>query len=102
MNALRAIAAAYAPSAVWASRRPHVAGIPDSAASWYLRGLTLGRVGLLLLLCAVLSMRQLSACMSINVACVDNLLGGHLVAGTALFVARQFVSMLPMLLLITV
>ena len=68
----------------------------------YLRGLTPARVGVVLLLCTVLSARQLSACMSINaVACVNKLLGGNVLAGSALFVGRRFVSALPMLILIT-
>ena len=80
----------------------HLSHIRDLRPMSYLRGLTPARVGVVLLLCTVLSARQLSACMSINaVACVNKLLGGNVLAGSALFVGRRFVSALPILILIT-
>ena len=97
MYGLRAVTAAHLPPISSAAWWRSVGAIRLAPADGYLRGLTLTRVGLVLLLCAALSMRQLSACVSINyVICFDTLLGGNIFAG------RRFLSALPMLLLVTI
>jgi signal transduction histidine kinase len=76
-----------------------IRALPLSPASNLLRGLTLGRVGLVLAICAIFTARQQSSCLfQMGCALPD---GGTLV-GFSTFLARQFAFALPMLLVVTV
>jgi len=103
MHGLRAVAAADIPQALGAAwwRRVGATQLAPRIAS--LRGLTINRVGLVLLLCVVLSARQMSACMSLDsAACINDVLGGQMIYGNALLIARRFLGALPMLVLISI
>jgi sensor histidine kinase YesM len=65
----------------------------------YLRGLTVGRLGLVLLLCLMLTLRQQSLCI-FQITC--GMPSGGTAAGFASFLGRQFLFSLPLLLLVTV
>jgi signal transduction histidine kinase len=60
-----------------------------------LRGLTVGRVGLVLLICALLSWRQIVSCV-FEPSCNQTL------SGAAWFVTRHFLAALPLLLAVTI
>jgi signal transduction histidine kinase len=65
----------------------------------YLRGLTPGRVALVLLICAAFSVRQLSLCV-FQINCGSP--SGRSLAQLAQFLGRQFLFSLPMLVAVTV
>jgi signal transduction histidine kinase len=98
MPGLRAIAADL-PRAMRAVRRRNVGAVGPAPATWYLRGLTAGRVGLVLLICAMFSVRQHSLCL-FQVSC--GMPDGGTLGGFIRFLARQFLFALPMLLAVTV
>jgi signal transduction histidine kinase len=100
MYGLRAITAAGLPPALHATWWRFVRAIRLSPAAGHLRGLTWARFGLVLLICAILSVRQLSACILLQTGC--NIPGGQTLAGFIHFLARQFVFALPMLFAVTV
>src|SRR5512141_123203 len=85
--------------ALRAWRRLHEGAIGRFPAIGYFRGLTAGRVGLVLLICTILTVRQVSPCV-FQVGC--SLPDGRTLSGFLLFLARQFVFALPMLLAVTV
>jgi hypothetical protein len=64
-----------------------------------LRGLTPGRVALVVLICAAITERQLSQCI-FQIGC--GIPDGHTLTGNVIFFARQLVFALPMLFLVTV
>ena len=99
MDELRAITADRLPSALGAAWRGSVDAIRLSLAAKHLRGLTLARVGLVLLICALFSARQQSLCI-FQIGC--GIPDGGTLAGFAHFVARQFLFALPMLFAVTV
>jgi signal transduction histidine kinase len=69
------------------------------ATTFFLRGLTLRRIGLVLAICAIFTLRQQSLCIfQINCGLPD---GGTLV-GFLTFLARQFAFALPMLVAVTI
>jgi len=74
---------------------------------FYLRGLTPGRVGLVFVLCGVLSVRQWTICYPFRCAALGNRsiadsTPWQLAAGGAQFLARQFLWALPMLFAVTI
>ena len=68
-------------------------------ASGYLRGLTSGRVGIVLLVCVLFTLRQQSLCV-FQMAC--GLPDGGTPVGIVRFLARVFLFAIPMLLAVTV
>lgn len=77
------------------------------SARTYLRGLTPGRVGLVVLICAILTARQLTAChpFRCNVLGNQTLLDStvwQVVAGSAQFLGRSVLWALPMLFAVTI
>jgi len=70
-----------------------------SPAAGYLRGLTPGRVGLVLLISVAFTVRQLSACV-FQLSC--GIPNGQTLAGFAQFLGRQFLFSLPMLFMVTI
>ena len=78
----------------WQTRRAF-----SSRAGSLLCGLTPGRVGLVLAICAIFSARQQSLCV-FQISC--GLPDGGTLAGFSTFLARQFAFALPMLLMVTV
>jgi signal transduction histidine kinase len=99
MHGLRAINAADLPRALRAAWWRSVGTIRLSAAAGYLRGLTASRVGLVLMICAIFSVRQLSPCV-FQIGC--GIPDGGTLAGFVLFLARQFLFSVPMLLAVTI
>ncbi len=81
------------------ARASRTAAIRQAPAIAYLRGLTLGRVGLVLLICAALTVRQLSVCV-FQLGCGTP--NGQTLAGFAQFLGRQFLFALPMLFAVTI
>lgn len=77
----------------------HVGDIRLAPAIGYLRGLTVGRAALLLVICLMLTMRQHSLCI-FQITC--GMPDGGTLSGFTLFLARQFVFSVPLLLLVTV
>ncbi len=99
MHELPPIAATRLPSARRQLGRRGTGAYRVPHANGYLHGLTMGRVGFVLLICAVLTTRQQSQCIS-QIGC--GMPDGGTVAGFALFLARQFLFALPMLFAVTV
>ena len=62
MDGLRATTATHLRPALRMVRWRSLSAIRLPAAAGYLRGLTIGRVGLVLLICAIFSVRQQSLC----------------------------------------
>jgi sensor histidine kinase YesM len=81
-----------------AGRRRSVGAIAVFPGIDPLRGLTLGRVALVLVICVALSVRQQSPCF-FHLSCA--LPDGGTLAGVSRFIARHFVCALPMLLAVT-
>src|SRR5437899_1758819 len=99
MDGLRAIIAAHLPPALRAAWWRSVAATRLSPVATYLRGLTPGRVGLVLVICAILTVRQQSVC----VAQLDcGIPDSRKLAESAYFLARQFLFSLPMLFSVTI
>ena len=99
MDGLGASSVARLPPILRAAWLRSVGAIRQSPVAGYLRGLTAGRVGLVLLICAILTVRQLSGCM-FQIGC--NIPAGGTPAGFVLFLGRQFLGALPMLFAVTV
>jgi len=99
MYGLRATTGAHLPLALLAAWGRSVGAIRLAPASGYLRGLTAARVGLVLLICAIYTARQLSTCV-FQIVCSSP--DYNTLAGSALFLARQFLFAIPMLLAVTV
>src|ERR1700694_1100788 len=99
MDGLRASIAAHLPPAAHAAWSRRVGAIRRSPVAGYLRGLTAARVGLVLLICAIFTVRQLSLCL-FEFGC--GIPDGKTLTGWAYFLARQFLFALPMLLAVTV
>jgi len=98
MRKLRLFAAADAPRRAHTARSLDVSALALQA-NRYLRGLTPRRVGFVLLVCAIFTVRQHSLCMS-QLHC--GMPDGHTLAGFIRFLTRQFFFALPMLLAVTV
>jgi sensor histidine kinase YesM len=99
MNGLGAIIVDHLPSAVRVAWSRSAGAIRQSPVAGYLRGLTAARFGLLLLICAMLTTRQQSLCLFQATCGPPN--DGTVVA-FGIFLARQFVFALPMLIAVTV
>jgi signal transduction histidine kinase len=99
MDGLRAITATTALPPLRAAWWRRVGAIRVSPAAGYLRGLTAGRIGLVLLICAIYTARQLSVCV-FQIVCSSP--DYNTLAGFVQFLARQFLFALPMLLAVTV
>ncbi|HEY2862791.1 MAG TPA: histidine kinase [Casimicrobiaceae bacterium] len=98
MHVFRAIITGpSAPSLVALRRRDSATRTPNVAR--YLRGLTLGRVGIVLLICALFTLRQQSLCV-FQMSC--GMPDGGTPAGIVRFLARVFLFAVPMLLAVTV
>ena len=97
MFGLRAIAADL-PRALGGARWRSMGAVRLAPAAGYLSGLTVGRVGLVLLICAAFTVRQHSVCV-FQVSC--GMLDGGTLGGFLRFLTRQFVFALPMLLAVT-
>src|SRR4051812_11523057 len=65
----------------------------------YLRGLSLARIGLVLLICAVFTARQMSQCL-FQIGC--GFADGRTLSVNLLFLVRVFLFALPMLVAVTV
>ncbi len=99
MSGLHGITAANLPPALRAAWWRSANVIRMSPATRYLRGLTSARAGLVLLICAILAVRQHSLCVfKINCGLPD----GGTFSGFGVFVARQFLFAFPMLLAVTI
>jgi sensor histidine kinase YesM len=99
MDGLPTIAATNLPAALRAAWWRSIGVIRQSPVAGYLRGLTPARVGLVLLLCALLTLRQESLCI-FQIAC--GMPDGGTLSGSVRFLARQFLFALPMLLAVTI
>ena len=99
MHGLRSNDAAAPPPVTRDARANRAGAVHKSPAIGYLRGLTPGRVGLVLLICAALTVRQLSLCV-FQVGC--GIPNGQTLAGFAQFLGRQFLFSLPMLFAVTI
>ena len=99
MYGLRPITAVHLPPIFHAVWWRSVGAIRLSPASGYLRGLTATRVGFVLLICALFTVRQQSLCI-FQIAC--GLPDGGTFGGFVRFLARHFLLALPMLLAVTV
>ena len=100
MNGPRSITAARLPPVLRAAWWRTVGASHKSPTTKYLRGLTVARFGLLLLICAMLTTRQHSLC--VFQATCARLSGGGTLVGFGIFLARQFLFALPMLIAVTV
>lgn len=98
MFGLRAIAADL-PRALRAAPWHGMSAVHLAPAAGYLRGLTAGRAGFVLLICAMFTARQHSLCV-FQVAC--GMPDGATFGGFVRFLARQFFFALPMLLAVTI
>src|SRR2546425_2107193 len=99
MYGLRAITAAHLPPVLRVAWWRSGSALRPSPAAGYLRGLTAARVGLVLLICAIFSVRQQSLCV-FQMGCGTP--DGNTSGGFVYFLARQFLFSLPMLLAVTV
>src|SRR6266849_6783861 len=99
MHGLRSNDAAALPQLTRDARASCAGAIHKSPAIAYFRGLTPGRVGLVLLICLALTVRQLSLCVFQLKCGIPN---GQTLAGFAEFLGRQFLFALPMLFVVTV
>jgi sensor histidine kinase YesM len=99
MYGLPAIAAAHLPSVLRAAWGRSAGAIRLSPPASYLRGLTAARVGLVLLICVIFSVRQQSQCI-FQIGCGTP--DGKTFGGFVYFLARQFFFSLPILLAVTV
>ena len=99
MDGLPAIIAASFPPWVCAAWWRSVDAARLSPAAGYLRGLTPARVGLVMLICAIFTVRQLSLCV-FQIGC--GIPDGQTLAGFALFLARQVLFAIPMLFAVTI
>src|SRR6266581_3731555 len=99
MYGLRAITIVHLSPVLRAAWWRSAGAIRLSPPAGYLHGLTAARVGLVLLICAIFTARQLSLCV-FQVGC--GIPDGRTFAGFFFFLARQFLFALPMLLAVTV
>src|SRR6266851_4133783 len=99
MYGLRAITADHLPRPLRAAWWRSVGAIGLSRAARYLRGLTVVRVGLVLLICVIFTVRQQGPCI-FQIVC--GLADAGTLAGFAYFLARQFLFALPMLFAVTI
>src|SRR5437867_8159573 len=97
MDGLRASTAAHAPLALRVAWWRSIGAIRRSPVVGYLRGLTPGRLGLVVVICAILTVRQKSVCV-VQLNCGTP----EMLAESASFVVRQFLFALPMLVAVTV
>src|SRR5437879_5221814 len=97
MDGLRASIAAHLPPAMREAWSRSFGAIRGSRVAGYLRGLTPGRLGLVLLICAILTLRQKSVCV-VQLDCGTP----EMLAESASFLVRQFLFALPMLVAVTV
>jgi sensor histidine kinase YesM len=99
MDRPNGVASVYVPRAwctAWARSVGRTRLLPISG---YLRGLSASRVALVLLICTLFTIRQLSLCV-FQLGC--GLPYGQTVAGFGIFLGRQFFASLPMLIAVTV
>ncbi len=100
MEGLPAITAARQPHAARMAWGRGVDAIRQSRVADYLRGLTLARIGLVLLICTIFSVRQQTVCLTLSeYGCV---LDADMLVDFSLAIARRFIFALPMLLAVTV
>ena len=99
MNELRAIAWADVPSVLRKTWWGRGAANFLSRSTGYLRGLTLLRIGFVLLICVIFTARQQSLCW-FQTKCGAPDMGT--LAGGVHFLARQFLFSMPMLLAVTI
>ena len=99
MNGLRGFTDAYPALATWATWWHRLSAVYLVPARSYLRGLTAARVGLVALICAIFTARQLSNCIFATGCGIPD---GNTPAGFALFLVRQILCALPMLFAVTI